>query len=115
MVSIQKTVSIAASATNDNVLQGELFEFIPSDFGAAIVTIGIHQSAAGLKCDVMVGGEILAKDINPRVKDAIPDDTELTMQTIGLSGDRIVIKAQNTTAAAINLHVRVDIEPVPVE
>lgn len=105
----QKSVSIAANATEDNVLTGSQWEFI--QFPAASVQFGIVASATGLKVDVYSGADALAEDIEPSLQNrfpVFPDD--YTLSDIAVQGDRLKVRARNTTGGALTIFVglRVD-------
>jgi len=55
---IQNSVSIAANTTNDNVIQGSQFEFLPYN---AQLEFGLVGSATGLVADVYSGQDTVAE------------------------------------------------------
>lgn len=106
---IQQSVSIAANAVNDNVLTGSQFEFLPYD---AYLEFGINASATGLVVDVYSGQDTLAEAMEPSTQNRIPvypDDFNLT--DVAAAGERIKIRARNTTGGALTLQYSVRITP----
>lgn len=101
MAYIQTSTSVAASATNDNVLSGNQFEFSPV---TGILEFGLNQSATGLEIDVLVGSESVVTRMIPLIKTTAaiyPDD--FTLRCGVIKGDRIVLRARNTTGGALTL------------
>lgn len=112
MPTMRGNTSIAANGSNDNVLDGEDYEFIQ---GPAIISCLLAQSALGLEVDVKINTEDIASAITPSVAVAanrlIEDDRVIDKQVI--AGGRLKIPARNTTAGALTLHWLVEVEPVP--
>ena len=57
---ISGSVSVAANSTNDNVLIGSQYEFLPWN---AYLEFGLGSSAAGLYADVFSGQDVLAENM----------------------------------------------------
>jgi len=107
---IQKSVSVGASASINNQLAGEYFEFLPYN---ALIEVGLNQSAAGLLVDFISGTDVVSKDYVPLVKATAPIyPDEFSLQDIAGAGERLVMAIRNTTAGALTLLYTVRISPV---
>lgn len=96
----QRSFSIAASTTNDNVLAGSQWEFLTT---ASVIRFGIvgDANAADLRVNVYSGADVLAEDLQPSAANRMPifpDD--YTLEDVGLPQDRVKIRVQNLSAAA---------------
>jgi len=105
---IQVTTSIPANGRVDNVITGSQFEFLPFD---AALAFGLVAAATGLLLDVYSGQDTLAEAMAPSIANRIPvypDDFNLT--DVAAGGERIKVRAVNTTGAAIvlNTSIRID-------
>lgn len=113
MATMRGNTSIAASASNDNVLDGEDYEFIQ---GPAIISVLLAQSAIGLEVDVKINTEDLVSAATPNVAVAanrLVEDGDRVIDKQVISGGRLKIPVRNTTAGALSLHWLVEVEPVP--
>lgn len=107
---IQGSVSVAANSTNDNIIQGSQFEFLP--FNAAL-DFGLNGSAAGLFADVYSGQDTVAESyaLNTTNRFPIyPDDYPLV--DVAGAGERIKVRVRNTTGGALTCFYSVRISPV---
>lgn len=107
---IQNSVSIAANATNDNVLQGSQFEFLPYD---AALDFGLVGSAAGLVADVYSGQDTVAENYALNTQNrfpVFPDDYPLS--DVAAAGERLKVRIRNTTAGALTAFYSVRVSPV---
>lgn len=110
MPTIQKKVAIGANSVNDNVITGSQFEFLPFN---AQVLFGFSQSATGLVLDVYSGQDTMAEAFEPKIAAAYPvypDD--FTLEDIAGAGERLKIRARNTTGGSLDLYVSVRINPI---
>lgn len=106
---IQGRTSVAANATNDNVLAGNQFEFLPT---RAILEFGLVGSATGLEIDVLIGARSVVTRMIPSEQNRLPiypDDFNL--RTGGQAGERVIIRARNTTGGALTINFSVRITP----
>lgn len=106
---IQGSVSIAANSTNDNVLAGSQFEFLPYD---AVLEFGLNGSAIGLNADVYSGQDVLAEAMQVTAQNRVPvypDDFNLN--DVAAAGERIKIRGRNTTGGALTLFYSVRVTP----
>jgi len=97
---IQGNTSVALSSTNDNVLTGSQFEFVPFP---AQIDFGLNGDTNGtdLRVDVYSGNDILAENLIPNTNNTFPkgqDDFLLT--DVADKGERLKIRVRNTSAAA---------------
>lgn len=107
---IQNSVSVAANATNDNVLQGSQFEFLPFN---AFLEFGLVASAAGLVADVYSGSDTVAESFALSTQNRFPvypDDFPLN--DVAAGGERIKVRIRNTTGGALTAFFSVRITPV---
>lgn len=110
MALIQSSISIAANAVNDNVIAGSQWEFLP--FNAHLL-FGLVQSVTGLVLDVYTGQDALVESMIPIIKATapiFPDD--FTLEDVAGGGERIKIRARNTTGGAIILFFTIRITPI---
>ncbi len=107
---IQNSVSVAANATNDNVLAGSQFEFLPYN---AYLEFGLVASAAGLVADVYSGQDTVAESFALSVQNRFPvypDDYPLN--DVAAGGERIKVRIRNTTGGALTAFFSVRISPI---
>lgn len=107
---IQQSVSIAANAVNDNVLQGSQFEFLP--YNAALM-FALNGSATGLVADVYSGQDVLAEQMGVNALNRVPinpDDFLLT--DVAAGGERIKMRVRNTTGGALTLFFALIVNPI---
>lgn len=99
MPSILTEVSIAANATNPNIIQGSAYEF---SRGPGVMSLGLTQSAIGLVGNVQAGNEIVAEAFVLPIATIYPVIPDQMYFASALSiGDRLVERVQNTTAGAL--------------
>jgi len=96
---IQREVSIAAGAVNDNVVAGSAFEFARR---RTIVSLGVTQAATGMFCTLQAGPDIISEEFSPVIATRypiIPDEMYYT--DVMEVGDRLVIRIRNPTGGAV--------------
>lgn len=110
---IRNKVTLAAGASNNNILAGSAYEFIN---GPTLVEIGLLASATGLLATVQSGTDVLLETDSAvdvvRVANqgpVYPDD--FILRDGATAGDRLKIGARNPTAAAIDLFYSVRTTP----
>jgi len=110
---INRSVSIAANAQNDNLLAGSAFEYLPSN---AQLTFGIVQASGatgGILCTVQSGSDILMEEGPLVVRAGLPiRPDDFTLEDVALGGERIIIKARNTTAGAIIVNLSMIVQEI---
>lgn len=110
MPTIQGSVSVAANAVNDNVLTGSQWEYLPYN---AKVDFGLVGSATGLLCDVFSGQDNVAEGYAPSIANRFPiNPDDFTLQDIAGAGERLKVRARNTTGGALTLFFSVVINPI---
>lgn len=107
---ITREVTVAAGASNDNLLSGSAFEFLRSP---SVVSVGIVQSAAGGFVGFTSGADLIAEEFSPPVNASgwpvVPD--EFYYSDFGAPGDRLVMRARNPSGGNITFRVIVQITP----
>lgn len=115
MPTITIRTPLGASTSVENVLTGSIYEFIPGDWGAASVEIGIAADATGVLATVNSGADTLAEE-QPVVVKAInllpvyPDDFQFSDEAVG--GDRLKIKLRDTSGVARVVLTTVKLTPL---
>lgn len=99
MPMILREASIAAGATNENLIAGSAFEFAR---GRGVLSIGIAAAATGVVANLQAGADIIAEAFMLPILTRypiVPDEFYFT--DVVEQGDRIVQRCQNTTGGAI--------------
>lgn len=109
---IQDSISIAAGATNANVLTGKTYERVPGALTDGVyVTLRESGSATGLQREFNVGGSIEAERGLVSATNRVPQLEDTVVQDIeGFGGDLLQLRVQNTTAGALTYFYTVEIE-----
>jgi hypothetical protein len=113
-VIISDNISIAAGATNQNVINSNpsLRRYLRSPFRAQGKIVFV-QSAAGLLVDFDVGSKNLVASSAPRVRtDMCEPDDVINDQWYVEAGDLMVLKVTNPTAGALSLRYRIVLQEV---
>lgn len=98
----RRRLSIAAGATETNLLAGSKFEFLSRP---SAITVWASQDTAidDIEIDLTLGNVVVAEDINPNVAGTagnILKDQDAVGTGVGDPGDRIQLRARNTDGAA---------------
>ena len=96
---IMREVSVAAGATNPNVLTGSTFEFMR---GNVYLSIGVTAAATGTFVTILSGSDIVLEESAPNVLTrypVIPD--EMYFNDVATLADRLVISVRNPTGGAV--------------
>lgn len=107
---IMRETSVAAGAVAENLLAGSAFEFARQN---SLVSIGIHQSAAGGFATINSGADVVAEEFAPpiaTVYPVIPDN--MYFSDVAAAGDRLVIRYRNPTAGALTVRVVCQVTPL---
>jgi hypothetical protein len=110
MPTIKNEVSVPANSQVENILTDSLFEVI--GFPAARIEFGLKAAATGLLLDVYSGLDTIAEQFRPNTGTGtpiFPDDFSLT--DVATAGEKLKIRARNTTGAAIVLQFDIRILP----
>ena len=106
---IQRETSIPANGVIDNVFAGSAFEFAK---GSSLVSIGSVAAATGLQITIQSGGQSIMEESPPLIKAGFPSTEDDMYYNFGaIAGDRLVLRARNTTGAAILLRTLAQIQP----
>lgn len=96
---IQKEVTVAAGAVNENLFSGSAFEFARK---RQVVSLGVTQAATGMFCTLQAGPDIIAEEFSPAIATRypiIPDEMYYT--DIMEPGDRLVARVRNPTGGGV--------------
>jgi len=107
---IQREVSVAAGAVNDNLLSGSAFEFARQN---SLVSMGVCQSATGGFVTIQSGSDIVAEEFAPAIQSRfpiIPD--EFYYSDVAAAGDRLVVRARNPTGGALVFRIIAQVTPL---
>lgn len=108
---IQKEISVAAGAVEENALSGSAFEFARSN---QLVSMGVTASATGTFITIQSGADIVLEESPPQVDannyPTIPDT--MYYNDVAATGDRLVIRLRNPTGGAITFRVIVQVTAV---
>lgn len=98
MAVIQRTVTLAASEVNDNLLSGSAFEFVR---GRSVVQMGITaEDASDVFVTIQAGPNVIAEEFNPVQATDYPNIPDGFYYAAGaVQGDRLVVRARNADAA----------------
>lgn len=107
MPSIQKTTTVAAGATDNNLLAGSAFEYMR---GAGIVSAALVASAAGAFITINSGPDVILEESEAFVS-ALPIIPDHFYYNWGAAaGDRLVMRARNPTGAGIVFRAVVNVQ-----
>ena len=102
-------VSVAANATSLNVLAGKIAEFLSE---ASILRLFATGAAAGIFATLMVGDSVLVDDQEISGANRFPiKPDDLVDEGAGFEKDRIILRFRNSTAGALVVQSRLEIEP----
>ena len=107
---IMREVSVAAGASNDNILSGSAFEFARVD---SLVSVGVAQAATGGFATFNSGADVVAEEFSPAILTRypiIPD--EMYFSDVAAAGDRLVVRYRNPTGGAIIVRVVCQLSPL---
>jgi len=110
---IHTETSIAANATNPNLLTGSAFEF-PQRHSK--IDLGLVASATGCTARIQFGAQVIAESLAIPVWTStsrgpiVPDD--LQVRDVAIGGSRLVVAVTNTTGAAITVRALVATTPL---
>lgn len=107
---IQREVSVAAGASNDNIFAGSAFEFAR---GNQAVSIGVAQSATGGFATITAGPDIIAEEFSPAILNRFPiiPDEMYYNDVMGMM-DRLVLRYRNPTGGALTVRAIAQIQPI---
>jgi len=101
--------SVAANATSANVLAGKIAEFLAE---ASILRLFAAGAAAGIFCTFLVGESVLVDDQEISGINRFPiKPDDLVDEGAGFGTDRLLLRYRNSTAGALVVKTRLEIEP----
>lgn len=108
---IVRSTSVAATSVDENLLAGSAYEFVR---GNSFVSMGLVQSATGMFITIQAGGTVVAEEFEPPIETtAFPQTNEdFYFNTFAVAGDRLVVRARNSTGGALTVRVVVQITDV---
>jgi len=96
---IMREATIGANTTVENTLSGSAYEFTR---GAGVVSFGVAGAATGLIDNIQAGASIVAEAFPCPILTRYPIlPDEFYFNEVVMGGDRLVVRAQNTTGAGI--------------
>jgi hypothetical protein len=107
---IMKTVTVPLNGTVDNLLAGSAFEFARTN---QLVSVGVAQAATGCFVTFNSGADVVAEEFEPPILTrypVIPD--EMYASDVAAAGDRLVLRARNTTGANIIIRAVVQVTSI---
>lgn len=110
MPTIQNKVTVNAGATNDNLLSGSQYEYLPFN---AHIQFGLVGSATGLVADVYSGSDTLAEQMGLSAANrtpVYPDD--FTLDDVAAAGERLKVRVTNPTGGNLDVNYSVRITPL---
>ena len=96
---IMRETSVAAGATDPNLLTGSTFEFMRNN---VFLSIGVTAAATGTFVTIISGSDIVVEESPPPVLTrypVIPD--EMYFNDVATLADRLVVSARNPTGGAV--------------
>lgn len=112
MAIFRTRVTIPISGVNANILAGSKFEFLARP---SAITLFASQDGAAATCflDFTLGNVVVGEDLAPNftaTAGLIQRQNDGMGAGVGMGGDRIQLRARNTSAAAVvNVAVMLDI------
>jgi len=103
------STSIAANATNNNILSGNLLEFLPRN---SLNRYYATQSATGLNLDIVSGTDSLLLAGQPNIRATVNTDQDILAEDVALKGDHQIIPTTNTTGGALTIHFQLTTIPM---
>lgn len=102
--------SVAANTITANIVAGKVFEFVQRP---SIVRFYIVSAAVAVLADVLVGNESYVQGEEVSAANRFPIRNEdLLIEMGALPGERIVVRLNNTTGAAIVVKTLIEVIPV---
>lgn len=110
MPTIQQTNSLLTVTSNNNILAGSQFEFLPYN---ANVAMGFTQSATGLLVSVYAGSDLIAFELVPVIKATSPvNPDDFSVNFDAYEGTRLVVAVRNPTAGTLSILSTIVITPL---
>ena len=102
--------SVAGNTTTTNRLTGNLNEFLGA---ASIIALYAAAAAAGVNVQLLIGAEVIIDDEEMSDVNRFPQTPEdFLARGGGFAGDRLILRFRNTTAGALVVKWRLEIDPL---
>ncbi len=111
MPTIRGVTNLAAGLSNNNVLAGSAYEFLPSHARVDIAVVG--DAAGTMRATVQTGADVLLEESPVSRQNRVPvwpDDYDLS--DVGVKGDRLKIAIRNTGGVAVDTFWAVRVTPL---
>lgn len=102
----QLSTALLTLTTNNNVLSGNLIEFVPMD---SLVEFFMTQSATGLVVNITSGTDTVGLALAPNIRAAVDTSADKIGEDVAMKGDHLIISATNPTAGTLTLFTLVRI------
>lgn len=107
---ISGETSVAADSTSTNLLTGDINEFLGR---ASVVSLFCTSAAVGVRAQLLIGADVNIDDQPISDANRFPQTPEdFLSRGGGFPGDRLTLRFRNTTAAAIIVRWRLQVESV---
>jgi hypothetical protein len=107
---MQKEISIAANATNENIFSGSAFEFARQN---SLLNMAIVGSATGLVATIQVGSRVVLEESPLKILAVMPSLQDDFYYSEGvLANERVICRVRNTTAGALTARTIAQLQPV---
>jgi len=107
---IQRETSVPANSVNDNLCSGSAFEYLRAP---AIVSFAVVASATGMFYTIQAGPTIVLEESPGAIKATMPIVPDDFLYTAACApGDRLVVRARNSSAGALTSRLVVQITDV---
>jgi hypothetical protein len=107
MPAIQRETSIPANSVVENTLQGSAYEYARAP---SVVSMGLVAAVTGLFLTVQAGPTIILEEAPAAIRASMPvQPDDFYYNFAAAPGDRLIVRARNSTGAAIVLRSIVQI------
>ena len=108
---INRSTSIGAGATNDNIFAGSAFEYLPGNAALAFGIVQATGNVGDLLVTVQSGSDVLQEEAPITVFNGMPRrDVDFILNDVALGGERLLLRVRNTSAGAIVLNTTLIID-----
>lgn len=101
MPAIQAEVALLTATANANIFSGSAFEF---SRGRNLLSLGITQSATGLKATIQSGSDVILEESDPFVLGTLPIVPDhMFYNDVMENGDRLRVAVRNPTGGTLTV------------
>lgn len=101
---------VLANTTSVNLLAGKAMEFLNEN---SVVRLFAAAAAVGIFVTLMIGDSVLVDDQEISGANRFPiKPDDLVDEGAGFAGDRLILRARNSTGADLITKTRVEVEPL---